>query len=509
LKGEKDEAEQTYKRLAAMAGKYKHVYGVYLYQEGKRDAAIVEFEKLVRRDRRDVTDRTRLVVAYLNAGRLPDVEKVLAAALKDNPKDAVALVERSEIEIGKGQLDQAQIDIESVLKFQSDSAEAHYILSAIHHARGAELSRRDELARAVRLQPSMLQARLELAQCYIAQKQPKAALDALDAAAPSQQQTVGAMVQRNWALAELQDWVALRKGIDQGLALSRTVDLLLQDGMLRMQQADYAGARKSFEEGLKQNPEDVRLLKAMAGTWVAQKQPAMALAAIREYASQRPKSAGLQYFLGEWLLASNSPEQARTAFRAAKAADPGFIQADLAMARLDSSTGNDAASRRELMELLAKRGEDARVRLMLGAIEESANNTTEAIAHYRKALETDPKNLMALNNLAFLLTGIGDLDEALQLAQKATEIAPAEPVVEDTLGWAMYCKGMYRAAIPHLESAFSKHAIPRTQYHLAMAYVRVGRDQQARQAYVAAMKADPNLPEAKMAATVIASGARF
>jgi tetratricopeptide (TPR) repeat protein len=509
LKHEPLQAEQTYKRLSALPGRNKHVYAVYLFEEGKREMAIAEFERLARLDRQDRAARTRLLVAYLNTGRLADAEKVLAAALKKNSKDSVALLQRAEISLAKGRLEQAQSDIETVIHFQPDLAEGHYVLAAVQHARGAEATRRQELASALRLRPSMLPARLQLAQSFITGNDPKSALEVLDQAPPDQQQTTGAIVQRNWGLAAVKDWTALRKGIDQGLAADRNTDLLLQDAILRTQQKDYERARASLQEGLKGSPDDVRLLKALAGTYVAEKRASEALIVIRDYASQRPKSAPVQYFLGKWLMATGSSEQAKAAFRQAKEDDPGFVEADLAIAELDSSAGNDAAARQELTDVLAARGEDARVRLMLGAIEESAGNLSAAAGHYRKALQTDPKNFMALNNLAFLLTGMGDFDEALQLSQNAMDAAPAEPAIEDTLGWALYCKGMYQAAIPHLETANSKQSSPRTQYHLAMAYFRVGRDQQARETYMAALKADPKLPEAKMAASVIALSRRF
>src|SRR6202040_2990855 len=132
-------------------------------------------------------------------------------------------------------------------------------------------------------------------------------------AGAAQQQTLGAIVQRNWALAGLQSWVGLRRSIDQGLALARTPELLLQDGMLRMQQKDYAGARSSLESGLKLG-KDPRLLKALAGTCMARNQRSSALRAIEAQVAEAPKSPEAQCFLGQWLLASGAPQQAKAAF---------------------------------------------------------------------------------------------------------------------------------------------------------------------------------------------------
>jgi Tfp pilus assembly protein PilF len=140
---------------------------------------------------------------------------------------------------------------------------------------------------------------------------------------------------------------------------------------------------------------------------------------------------------------------------------------------------------------------------MLGMIEESAKSPDAAVKQYRKVLESDPENFMALNNLAFLLVDRDEFNEALGLAQKAMELAPGEASVEDTLGWALLHKGMYREAIRHFKTAFSKQAAPGIQYHLAMAYVMVGDDQLGWQAYTAALKTSPNAPEAGLARQVV------
>jgi tetratricopeptide (TPR) repeat protein len=80
----------------------------------------------------------------------------------------------------------------------------------------------------------------------------------------------------------------------------------------------------------------------------------------------------------------------------------------------------------------------------------------------------DRNSTMALNNLAYLLSK-DDPDEALKYAQQAGELAPDSPAVQDTLGWAYYCKGNYEGAIRYLKTAVEKDGTPRRKYHLGMA----------------------------------------
>jgi Flp pilus assembly protein TadD len=78
---------------------------------------------------------------------------------------------------------------------------------------------------------------------------------------------------------------------------------------------------------------------------------------------------------------------------------------------------------------------------------------TEAIAHFQKALETDPNDAEACNNLAWLLATTSDSSlrdgaKALALAQHAGELAGREdPMILQTLAAAEAETGNYREAI--------------------------------------------------------------
>lgn len=73
--------------------------------------------------------------------------------------------------------------------------------------------------------------------------------------------------------------------------------------------------------------------------------------------------------------------------------------------------------------------------LYLGNLHFRNNDFEKAEAWYRKAIESDPGNAPALNNLAWLLYIKGEhLDEAESLALRALSLDPAEPdAYNDTL----------------------------------------------------------------------------
>ena len=81
--GLKVEAEENFKRLSAMdQAAYKPIYGIFLLNEGRREEAVREFERLANENRKTAIDRSRLVDAYQLVGRPGDARRVIDQVLK-------------------------------------------------------------------------------------------------------------------------------------------------------------------------------------------------------------------------------------------------------------------------------------------------------------------------------------------------------------------------------------------------------------------------------------------
>ena len=503
--GRKQEAEQTFKRLSGLPGKtFKPIHAIFLFQEGRRDEAIREFEKLTKDAPDDRQVRTRLIAAYQATNRVSDAERVLSEALKRNPKDSDALLQRGEMLVAAGKYDQAEVDLNRVVALQPDSASVHYVLARLHLARGTSRIYRQELLKALQLDPTLLLVRIEAAQDLLANRDAKAALSLMDETPQAQKQSTAVLVQRNWALWMLGDLAEMRKQIDLGLSRGRSADLLLQDGVWNLRAGKFAAARTALEEALNINPGDIRALSALNQAYVAQKQNVIALQKVKEYASHRPKSAPVQDFLGLLLMANGDRQQARVAFTEAKAADPNFVRADLSLIQADVGDGKLDDAKRRLESILSAHGSNVTARLWLGNVEATKGNWQAALEQFRQVVAADPGNAQALNNYAFLLAEFGNQPaEALVYAQKAKELSPGDAEYSDTLGWILYRKGLYPMAVSELERAVLKGNDPVWKYHLAMAYAKAGDLNRGRATLQAALKLNPNIPEAKLAQEVL------
>ena len=127
--------------------------------------------------------------------------------------------------------------------------------------------------------------------------------------------------------------------------------------------------------------------------------------------------------------------------------------------------------------------------MTLGIVYESKGDIAKAQQAYEKLLMLNPRFAPAANNLAILYSEHGgDKEKALELAQRAKEVAPDDPHVSDTLGWILYKRGVYQRAANLLKDSAKKLPDqPNIQYHLGLASLKAGDVEEARKALTAAV----------------------
>ena len=501
--GHNQEADATFAQLAHNPDRrFRYAYATRLLESGRKTAALSEFGRIFKENPEDREARTHLIDAYLGSDQIPDAEELLAKAIAADSTDVDAHVQRAQIWLLRGNADAAEKDLNVALQYRRESAEAHYLMAQVHRNRQNEQLQVVELTEALRLNPGYSAARLELSRSLIG-RNPQKALDVIDAAPEDQRQNPDLLVQRNWPLLELNRLEEARAAI--GLLRSpENSEVLLQDAVLHMRQKDFAAGRELAQKALAANPADVRALELIMRCAVGQKQPAQGMEIIRRYAAQNRNLAAVQMFLGRMELQAGNAAQARSAFEAAKIADPGMLDAEWHLVDLDTVELKLEDARRRLASLLHGSSE-AIATAKLALVEQTAGNYQAASQHYRRVLQLKPFDAGILNNFAYVLTEfMGNPSEALRYARTARELEPENAAVSHTLGWTYYRLGQYADAVRFLEFAAKRAPSARRHAHLAMAYAKYGDGVRAKQTLRAALKMDPDLPEASTAQKVVA-----
>jgi tetratricopeptide (TPR) repeat protein len=500
--GNRQQAERTFAQIATLRDKtYRGVYPSFLIEEKRYGEAIPRLQQLVRENPNDHTLRGYLVRAYVATGGLDEAQKLLAGALARDKSDLDASLQQTEILLRTNHVKEAESALAFVMRSHANLAQAHVLLAGVYEAKHDARNQQRELTEALRLSPDLLSARVRLARSLLATGNAKLALAILDQAPEPQKKSPDLLLLRNWALLSLQQWPKLQQELDSALATSRTPELLLQDGLLKFQLKQYADAVASFQEALRANPQDVVTIRALARTYVAQNRLDLAETLIAESAARYPKSPQLQVFIGGWMASTGRLDKARAAYALAKAADPNYVAADLALARVATMERKWDEARGILTPLCS--GEAAAAaHMQLAQIDEQTGAKDSAIEHYRKVIEEDPQNLAALNNLAYLLAdNPTQIDEGIGYAKQALGLVPS-PGLYDTLGWLYYRKGAFEEAVQYLERAVAAEGTAVRRYHLAMAYFMTGDTARGQAVLKVALGMNPNLPEARVALEV-------
>ncbi|HEY1215072.1 MAG TPA: tetratricopeptide repeat protein, partial [Bryobacteraceae bacterium] len=158
------------------------------------------------------------------------------------------------------------------------------------------------------------------------------------------------------------------------------------------------------------------------------------------------------------------------------------------------ASGNTSAAISKWQQWSAAHPKDAQSLSILGMLEEASGDHSKAMDYYKNALEIQPDQPMASNNLAYLMVENDmNLDVALSLAQTAHRGLPNSPSTADTLAWVYFHKGAYDMARDLLEDAAAKDPKNASiQYHLGMTYSRLNQKGDARTHLQKAVSLAPN-----------------
>src|SRR5437899_5025686 len=169
--------------------------------------------------------------------------------------------------------------------------------------------------------------------------------------------------------------------------------------------------------------------------------------------------------------------------------EPNLVDAYVQLGSLYGGSSRYDEALAKLNESLKVNPRNLSAHMLVGVVYESKGDIVKAQQAYEKVLTLNPRFAPAANNLAYLYSEHGgDKEKALELAQRAKELAPEDPYISDTLGWLLYKRAVYQRAVTLLqESAAKLPDNPEVQYHAGMAFHKVGDKDGARKALTVAV----------------------
>jgi len=241
---------------------------------------------------------------------------------------------------------------------------------------------------------------------------------------------------------------------------------------------DLKAMRPALERSLQLDPKFLPSRLVMVKLLMLERKPAEAerlLAALGKEHPDNPEVMGLR---GWYALQQNRPEDAVNIYRGAFDKYPTTTFA-LDLAQTQWRLGKKQESLATLEEWNQQHPKDTMALRVRSAMYSSLGRFDDAKAQLRKVLETEPNDVIALNDLAWLLRNDNPA-EAQEYAEKALSIAPKATQPMDTMGVILLNRNQGERAVNLLRQASRQSPqYPAIRYHLAMALEKNGNHGEA------------------------------
>jgi putative PEP-CTERM system TPR-repeat lipoprotein len=246
-----------------------------------------------------------------------------------------------------------------------------------------------------------------------------------------------------------------------------------------VQNKDLGAARAALRKAVEIEPESLAAKRGLAALALQQERPDEARVIAREIQKSRPREASGYQLEGDVERQQRNWPGAVAAYRKAFAIARGT---DLAI-RLHQSLfagGQRAEADRLVAEWQKENPKDFGFSYYLGDLAMSRADFASGEKHYRAVLDVQPRNALALNNVAWLMAKQGKTG-AVPLAEQANQILPNRPQLMDTLATALAAEGEVKRAIDVQKRALQiDRNDPNLRLNLARLHLKAGEKPQAR-----------------------------
>lgn len=489
---------------------------------------------------RDVSPLLDLGAFHVRKGEYPQALEAVEQAASLREHDLDVRVHKAEILMHAGDADQAEVEVEEVLKRYEAHVGANLLAGKLLLAReawpealtrfervvqakprfapgfyykGLAQARQgdvsvalESLEEAVRLDPELLSARMLLAELYLehyekgylvrAQEHVHAAMQI----APDDLRVLtllGNLRIREQDLPGAEEVFLQVTRADPAHAMAR-----VRLGFVYHLMGRRPEAIERFRAVLAQDPAESNALAFCTRLLLAEGRSEEALSLCEQAAASPGASAraiGLaRHLKGKALLARGDREAAERALLSAVEAEPDLLPPHVLLTRLylEEKRVPDLVAHFE--DVVARSPDFLTAYMVLGMVHDRAGRQEKANAAYRRALEVKPDFAPAANNLAWnLAVGEGRLDEAFGLARTAKSGMPGDPHVSDTMGWIYFLLGHPWKAVGELEQAVSRSPDhPVFNHHLGTVYLEAGEPEKARVFLARALHSSDTFPGA-------------
>lgn len=538
-------------RLNSGSYEVRYELGSALAEVGQTERAIIELKEAerIRPSAPDVHDELARLLAKSGDKELAQKERAKFTALAshgDPHKEADKFNAQGNKMLAAGNPRGAADAYREALRADPNNPQLHYNLSLALDQLGDHAVERGELEKAIQLQPDLAVAHNQLGVLALrsnrideAEKEFKKAVASAPRDAESQN-NLGVVYNREGKDADAA--TLYQQAIESDPKYTKAYVNL---GLLLAQHGQVEQGEQQFRKAIEMNPEDpgaytaLGMIQGKTGRGgdavesfrkVVALEPASADAHLnlgialadqynrpegfkefQEAARLDPKSADVHYNLGRFYFESANYEEARKELEEAVRLDPNQGSA-LYFLALTAKQDNDLDRSTALFEkVIVLQPQNPDAQFLLGQNLEHQGKTSEAIAHWKLALEADPNYSQALYNLARAFRKANDpeaqkyqdrydaLQKNQQISDRVQQLGNFAVEASNAENWPQAFAQIQEA----LDLCGSCPELAHLRKNLGLMYVRTGKLEEAKKELATAIALDPNDGDSKKALAAI------
>ncbi|MDL0429696.1 tetratricopeptide repeat protein [Marinobacter sp. TBZ242] len=488
VSGDTESGEQFIEKSLSLAPDNNSLrlrYATYLLRQGKTDRAIAQANQILETDPESEQARLLIIQAHVSAD---DYETAMAVAsnwVEEQPKNVAALVARGNVAANAGNVEEAREYFQKAVEADSENPGPLNALGNLARSRNEMDHAKDYYRRAIELSPDNRQALQGLSSVM-----PRDELTGLmeevreqhpDAYGPRLVLLESALIENNTQRADELTAGLLEREDESSPAPAESLVASVYHGIAtQMAQREHLEqAADILRRGRILFPENEEIGIQAAAIQFTEGNTKAARDILRDVKQQHPESSAPFRIEARYFEKQEEYQEAAELYELALQLEQ-TTELEVARARALARAGLRNSAIESLENARQAFPRDPQILMSLAMLQQENNAPEKAASAYEALLELEPKNVVALNNLAWIYHQQGD-DRAMDLARQAFEVNSDNAAIADTYGWIMFQAGQTEESLPVLEKAHELQPdSEEIAMHLAEAYRASGRDADAK-----------------------------
>lgn len=443
-------------------------------QSAKAELLLQEFIKANPDLPQALKARKILASAYLSNQEGDKAQSELEAVLKRNPRDLEGHFLKGSLDLQRGRVREAILELRQVVDEDPKSVKAYEMLVRSHLLNNEGYQAESLMQKALKESPESTPMRMLYVETLVAVGKVDKAIGELSAMAEKDKNNPAVHLTLGDLQAQKKNYAAAKASYTRAAAEAPREPIPhVRLGALAWLQQDVRGANEEYDKALALFPDLQDALEAKVGLLLGEKRTDDALKFVNQRLAANPKNAYLTMLVGRIHLTANDTTKAEQSFEEAVRLSPDSSAAYQLLGQTKLRQGKIKEGIAKFREAYTANPNSPAVGLALGVLLQMHENPDEARKIYEDILKKKPDYVPAMNNLAYLyaqdLPTSENLKKAQALVDRLRKVDSGE--ILDTVGWVQFKAGNVEDGLTTTLRAWDKKkGLPTVAYHLGAMY---------------------------------------